>query len=150
MLTQENIDQIFEESEVWERYPAAESQGLNRVVFLIALRRSEIRGLEPRLLDGVFAAWAICLPFFPQPESYSELMRTRCVEWFEGVSEEKRAQRAVQFFSDDLLRLGLHRLAWIVAVDDAVERIQDYLGVLPGRDTEEKPPEQRGLAMGDA
>ena len=150
MLTQENIDQIFEESEVWERDPAAESQGLNRVVFLIARRRSEIRGVGPRLLDGVFAAWAICLPFFPQPESYSELMRARCAEWFEGVSEEERDQRAVRFFSDNLLQLGLHELAWIVATDDAVERIQDYLGVLPDPGGEEESPERRGLAMGDA
>jgi hypothetical protein len=49
-----------------------------------------------------------------------------------------------------LLQLGLHELAWIVATDDAVERIQDYLGVLPDPGGEEESPERRGLAMGDA
>lgn len=148
MLIQENVDQIFEESEVLERDPAAEAQGLNRVVFLIAQRRGEVRGLEPRLLDGVFAAWAVCLPFFPQPESYTELMRARRAEWFEGVSDEQRDQRAIRFFSDDLLRLDLHELAGIVATEDAVERIEGYLGVLADQDAAAR--ERRGLAMGDA
>jgi hypothetical protein len=135
MLTQENVDQIFEESEVWERDPAAKAQDLNRVVFLIAQRRGELNGLEPRLLDAVFAAWAICLPFFPQPESYTELMRARRAEWFEDVSDEQRDQRAIRFFSDDLLRLDLGELAEIVATEDAVERIEGYLGVFADRDT---------------
>jgi predicted RNA-binding protein with RPS1 domain len=135
MLIQENVDQIFEESEVWERDPAAKAQGLNRVVFLIAQRRGEVRGLEPRLIDGVFAAWAICLPFFPQPESYTELMHARRAEWFEDVSDMQRDQRAIRFFSDDLLQLDLNELAEIVASEEAVERIEGYLGVLADRDT---------------
>lgn len=151
MLRQENIDQIFEESEVWERDPAAEAQSLDRVVFLIARRRGEVRGFEPRLLDGVFAAWAICLPFFPQPESYTELMRARRAEWFEGVSDEQRDQRAIRFFSDDLLKLDLHQLASIVATEDAVERIEGYLGALSDQDSAAREArERRGLAMGDA
>jgi predicted RNA-binding protein with RPS1 domain len=137
MLIQENVDQIFEESEVWERDPAAKAQGLNRVVFLIAQRRGEVRGQEPRLLDGVFAAWAICLPFFPQPESYTELMYARRAEWFEGVSDKQRDQRAIRFFSDDLLQLDLNELAEIVATGDAVQRIEGYLGVLAEDATKE-------------
>jgi predicted RNA-binding protein with RPS1 domain len=138
MLIQENVDQIFEESEVWEHDPAAKAQGLNRVVFLIAQRRGEVLGQEPRLLDGIFAAWAICLPFFPQPESYTALMHARRAEWFEGVSDKLRDQRAIRFFSDDLLHLDLNELAEVVASADAVQRIEAYLGVLADRDAIEE------------
>jgi hypothetical protein len=130
MLIQENVDQIFAENEVWDRDPAAGREDLNRVVFLIAQRRGEVLGREPLLIDGFFSAWAVCLPLFPQPEAYTQLMQERRAEWFDGVSSALLDQRAPQFFTDSLLRLDLHELAGIVAVDDAVERIQGYLGTL--------------------
>lgn len=130
MLTQDNIDQIFEESEMRRRDPAAEAQGLSRVVFVIAVTRATVNSVPPTLRDGLFSAWAICLPFFPQPRNYTSLMKVRRAEWFNNVSERERDQRARRFFTQDFLRLDLHGLAAIVANRNAMTLIRPYLGEL--------------------
>lgn len=130
MLTQDNIDQIFEESEMRKRDPAAKAQGLSRVVFVIAVTRATVNSVPPTLRDGLFSAWAICLPFFPQPPNYTSLMKERRAEWFNNVPGRERDQRARRFFTREFLRLDLHGLAAIVANPEAETLIQRYLGTL--------------------
>lgn len=128
MLTLENVQQLFTEHQVAERDPEALDQDLDRVVFAIAQRRAEVLQREPHLVDGVFAAWAICIPFMPQPASYTRLMQERRAEWFGDGSPEQREALAGAYFTEPLLRLELHELGNLVAADDSVERIAEYLG----------------------
>ena len=93
--------------------------------------RATLREAPARLDDAVFVAWAICLPFFRQPREYSELMRARRSEWFEGVAVPETELRAHSVFSEDLLRLELDELAAMVSARDAALRIIPYLGELP-------------------
>lgn len=128
MLTQENIDQIFDEHGVWELDRAARAEHLNIAVYCIAQKRASVLYQSARITDGVFAAWAICLPFFPQPESYTQFMAQRRRQWFQGLDPKLLPVQASAYFSDSLLRLDLHQLAEIVTAEDAVTRIQEYLG----------------------
>jgi hypothetical protein len=82
MLTIETIRQILDEHEVFLREPQARSEHLDRALFAMGVQRAELRDQVPRLDDGVFVSWAICLPFHKQPRSYSELMQTRRADGF--------------------------------------------------------------------
>jgi hypothetical protein len=140
VLTLQNIEQLFTEYDVFEEDPAAHEQDLDRVVFAVAAQRGSLFGNEPRLVDGLFAAWAICLPFMPQPASYTQLMQSRRHEWFGSAPTYLRELRARHYFTDALLILEIHQLAALVTADDAADRIQEYLGDLSavesGRDAE--------------
>jgi hypothetical protein len=126
LLTRDNIQQIFDEHRVFELDPEAEGQFLVDAVFGIGVQRGEALGREPRLEDGVFAAWAICIPMFPQPESYTELMRARRREFFSDVSPDDAFARGRQFFPSRLLRLQLHGLGNMVTAEDAAQQIQAF------------------------
>jgi len=85
-----------------------------------------------RLDDGVFAAWAMCLPFSRKDNYYSELIRTRRQEWFYGVPASLAETRARLFFTRDFLLLDLGQLARLVASPPTSnELVGRYLGNLP-------------------
>lgn len=128
MLRLENVEQLFDEHMVWQVDPKAAGQELDRVVFNIAVRRADLLNRVPWLIDGVFAAWAICIPFMPQPESYTRLMQARRVTWFQGASPSERDRLAPFFFTADLLRMELHELGNLVASENSAELIINYLG----------------------
>lgn len=132
MLTLEDTQRILEDHEVFDRDPDAADQHLDWVLLTVGETRAEIHQRAPRIDDGIFAAWGICLPMFPQPRSYSELMRQRRREWFQGVPQEEATYRARNFFTVDFLRLDLGELASLVTREDAVNVIAPYLGESPG------------------
>lgn len=83
----------------------------------------------------------MCFPFFPQREEYSELMRARRREWFQGQPRYVAEFRARAFFTTDLLALELNELGALVNARDATSRIQQFLGEIPpmSRESSESP-----------
>jgi hypothetical protein len=128
LLTRSNIDQIFDEHNVYELDPEAEQQNLAAVVFAIGDERSRVLDRESRLEDGVFASLAICIPSWKQNHSYTELMQSRRREWFSDISEDAAVARARSFFRPSLLQLELYELGNLVASKDAATLIQAHLG----------------------
>jgi hypothetical protein len=130
LLHEGNILQMLEEHEVFSRQPETVEQNLDLVLLTMGQLRASLLGRSARLEDGVFSGWAVCLPIFKQHGNYTELMRARRAEWFGGVSRETGQIRAEQFFTSGLLVLELHELEAIVTSDDAVYRVEPYLGEL--------------------
>src|SRR6266404_4541034 len=105
MLSETNIAQILEEHQVLEQEPEAAEQHLDVVLLAIGERRADLRKRDSRLEDGVFAAWAICLPGWPQDARYHSLMRARRAQWFTNISIRTASRRAAGYFTTELLGL---------------------------------------------
>ena len=131
MLTLENVQQIFDEHEVYARDDEAKNQHLDHIVFAIGEARARLLKRSSRLEDGVFAAWAVCLPSFPQPDSYSNLMRRVRKGLLTNVSSDEAGAAGKIFFADSLLRLEIHELGKLVTSPDAAEQIQEHLNYQP-------------------
>lgn len=127
MLSRENVLQILAEHEVFRREPQARSQHLDVVLLAMGERRARYLRRASRFEDGIFAAWAICLPIFPQNRTYTQLMRARRAKWFSEVPTGMARERAVTFFKDELFGLELHQLGALVMRSDATRRIAPYL-----------------------
>jgi hypothetical protein len=131
VLTIDNIMQIFDEHEVFAHDPGAAEQRLPEVLLTMGEHRADCLTRASRVEDGVFSAWAICLPFFRQRPAYTQLMQERRRMWFPPeLSSPERAHRARNFFSDSLLRMDLDQLGELVNAPGADERIGTYLGSL--------------------
>jgi hypothetical protein len=129
MLTKENIEQLLSEHDVFEQDPSLRGYDLGVILLAIAQRRAEVlgRGGQPWLDDGLFAAWAICIPSFYNPKSYTELMRRRMSEYFEGVGTEELVRRARDFFPPALLSLHLYQLGNFVSSPNGAEWLEQHL-----------------------
>jgi hypothetical protein len=148
VLTSVNITQIFDEHQVFALDEDAEQQRLWEVILTMGEARASYLGRASRLEDGLFAAWAICLPMFRQPRSYTELMHDRRRSWFPpGLSSGERRERARRFFTESLYRLELHELGNVINSDMAEKTISDHLGSLDGPEIEGDIPLYR--AVGD-
>lgn len=127
MLSIENVQQIFEEHEVYAHDDEAERQHLDEVVYGIGEARARALKRKSRLEDGVFAAWAICLPSFPQPKAYSALMMRVRKGLLAEVSPEAARSAGRFFFAESLLRMEIHELGRLVTSRDAATQIDQYL-----------------------
>lgn len=130
MLTRDNIEQILSEHEVFEQDPSLRPYDLGLILFTIAGRRAEEFGRadSPWLDDGLFAAWAICIPGFYNPASYTDLMRSRMREFFDGaISDEEIVSRARNFLPPAFLSFHLHQLGNLVSSPNGAEWLGRHL-----------------------
>jgi hypothetical protein len=128
LLTRSNIDQIFEENNVYDLDSEAREQNLAAAIFAIGEERAGVLDRQSRMEDGLFASLAVCIPGYKQHPRYTELMQVRRREWFGDASEDAVVQRASSFFMPSLLRLDLYKLGSLVDSEDAVTVIQAHLG----------------------
>jgi hypothetical protein len=129
MLSRENIEQLIAEHEVFERDRALQAYDLGLILLTIGQRRAEElgRGDHPWLDDGLFAAWAICIPGFYNPESYTRLMRNRMSEYFDGATTDEVIERARDFFPASFLSLHLHQLGNLVSSPNGADWVERHL-----------------------
>jgi hypothetical protein len=97
------------------------SQRPEYIVAALAERRGFIYQRDPSVIDGIFGSWLVCLPGFPQDESYSRLMRNVRRELFTNATPKEVHDRAGRFFADDGLALELHELISIVSRPGALD-----------------------------
>ena len=121
MLSEENVLQILEEHEVFQREPEARGQNLTEIILAVGNKRAKELDRGSRLEDGIFAAWAFCIPIFPQRERYTAFMRSVRRELFQGDAPNIASDRAENFFLPEFLRLGLEELGMIVTREDALD-----------------------------
>jgi hypothetical protein len=133
MLTRANIDQIFEEHEVFDRDREAKEHHLLVVELTIGLERGNVLGRASRLEDGGFVSLAICVPLWKQNPSYTELMQSRRREWF-GYTEENQARVSGFLLCPELYRLDVYELGSVIDARDPLGAVEEYLGSLPALD----------------